>query len=275
MGTTPAGRCRPAPRATAASAALLLEESRIEAAHLTRRSGDRHWISAAVRTLILADFADAAMTKWNAAQAAGLLLARVDSGVIDDDEVTTVTAVVEKVLGRTRLAKLRRIWRRAHTTRDDDAAGMLELGSRWCRALGVAPDRATPGRGKPSSTSGKPSPLAEAVTTALDVVATADRPRTARQGHGAGGRAGESSRVHEDRSHGVRPTDLSGNRRPIVCESFRRQAGLWRSARPSTPSTERWICRDRVPRGCWPSCRTGSSTVTRPPSSGFGGGAIG
>ena len=99
MGTTPAGRCRPAPRTTAASAALLLEESRIEAAHLTRRSGDRHWIRAAVRTLILADFADAAMTKWNAAQAAGLLLARVDGGVIDDDEVSTVTAVVEKVLG--------------------------------------------------------------------------------------------------------------------------------------------------------------------------------
>ncbi len=94
----------------AASAAVLLEESRIEARHLRRRPGDRHWVRAAIRTLVLADFADAAMTKWDAAHAAGLLLARVDSGVLDADETTEVATLVEKVLGRTRLTKLRRIW---------------------------------------------------------------------------------------------------------------------------------------------------------------------
>jgi hypothetical protein len=37
----------------AASAAVLLEESRIEARHLRRRPGNRHWVRAAIRTLVL------------------------------------------------------------------------------------------------------------------------------------------------------------------------------------------------------------------------------
>ena len=156
------------------SAAVLLEESRIEAAHLARRSGDRHWIRAAIRTLVLADFDDAAMTKRDAAQAAGLLLARVDNGVLDEGEVSALTAVVTKVLGRTRLAKLRRIWRKAHTIADDDANGMLELGRRWCKAIGTNADRVR--GGKPGL--GRPSPLIEAVRDVLDAVVAASRPST-------------------------------------------------------------------------------------------------
>jgi hypothetical protein len=153
----------------AATAAVLLEESRIEAAHLGRRPGDRHWVRNAIRSLVLADFSDAAMTRWDAAQAAGLLLARVDTGVLDADETSAVATVVEKVLGRTRLAKLRRIWRRAHKIADDDATRMLDLGRRWCKALGVAPDRSKPERG--ARATGQSSPLAEAITAVLDAVA--------------------------------------------------------------------------------------------------------
>jgi hypothetical protein len=81
---------------------------------------------------------------------------------------------VEKVLGRTRLTKLRRIWRRAHKTADDDATRMLELGRRWCKALGIAPDGSEPERGPRAS--GPPSPLAEAIRAAVDAVGAADGP---------------------------------------------------------------------------------------------------
>jgi hypothetical protein len=176
----------------AASAALLLEESRIEAKHLGRRPGDRHWLRAAIRTLVLPDFADAGLTRWDAAQAAGLLLARVDAGVLDADETSAVATVVEKVLGRTRLTKLRRIWRRAHKTADENATQMMDLGRRWCRALGVAPDQGASGRR--SRAPGRPSPLAAAITAALDAVAaTGSGPSTRAQPDRAAARAAEQA----------------------------------------------------------------------------------
>ena len=154
------------------SAALVLEESRIEAAHLTRRPGDRHWLRAATRTLILADAADPAMTAWDAAHVAGLVLARVDAGVLDDGEATAVGAVVNKVLGD-RLGKLRDIWRAAHATADDDGARMVELGRRWCEVLGLDPKQPAPGR---DPQPGRHSPLAGAVRAVLDAVAAATPP---------------------------------------------------------------------------------------------------
>ena len=173
--------------AAAVSAARDLEESRIEAAHLSRRHGDRHWIRTAIRTLVLPDFAAAAMTKSDAARAAALLLARVDGGTLDEHEVSAVTAVATKVLGRTRLAKLRRIWRKAHTLADEDANGMLELGRRWCKAVGTAADRVRGGKTAP----GQPSPLTEAVKAVLDAVAVADRPSTGAPPVEAGARVAE------------------------------------------------------------------------------------
>ncbi|TMC11662.1 MAG: hypothetical protein E6J41_05380 [Chloroflexi bacterium] len=185
-----------------ASAALLLEESRAEGVHLGRRPGDRYWIRAAARALILADFADAAMTRWDAAQAAGLLLARVDSGVLDEDEIAAVAAVVQKVLGRTRLTRLRRIWRRGQRTADDDGARMLELGRRWCKALGIAPDRSAPECS--SRRSGPPTPLAEAVEKVVGVVATGCRPVSASTPNKTAARAAE--REHRRRSATIAAT---------------------------------------------------------------------
>jgi hypothetical protein len=168
------------------SAALVLEESRIEAAHLTRRPGDRHWLRAATRTLILADAADSAMTAWDAAHVAGLVLARVDAGVLDDGEATAVAAEVEKVLGD-RLAKLRDIWLAAHAITDQDGARMLELGRRWCEVLGLDPKQHAPGRDPQPGR----SPLAEAVRAVLDAVATAGQPGAAIDPNRARERAAE------------------------------------------------------------------------------------
>lgn len=158
----------------AVTAAILLEESRIEAAHLARRPGDRHWLRACIHTLILSDFRDGAMTPWDTAQAAGLLLARVDTGILDEDEVTAVASTVVDILGAERIGRLRAVWRAAHGTGDHDEAGMLQLGRRWCEILGVEPEQRAPARG--AGEAGKPSPLAEAVTAAVEAVASAEEP---------------------------------------------------------------------------------------------------
>lgn len=217
----------------AASAALLLEESRVEAAHLRRRAGDRRWLRAATRALILDDIADAAMTKWDAAQAAGLLLARAEGGTLDEEETAAVAGVVEKVLGRRRLARLRRIWRRAQATGDRDAARMLELGRRWCKALGLPPDLRAPERS--AAAPGQPSPLAEAIATSLDVIAARDRAAARAAGQAARDRIGAVARtVFASREVEVPSTSspLRGSRPPTPAEqaAARRLARALRAA---------------------------------------------
>ncbi|GAB3971349.1 hypothetical protein GCM10029978_046370 [Actinoallomurus acanthiterrae] len=209
-----------------AEAATILEESRIEAAHVRRRPADRRWLRASARQLVLADFTtppptappsapgmattptsaipgmpgtpgtgttglaahgsgtagipQVAMTPWQAGRAAALLLARADAEVLDTDEVTALRATITDVIGASRLAALAALWHIAHTTADDDASAMLELGRRWCTILDTDPDAPPPspedeteeGEGPESS---RPSPLAAAITAALVVIA-ADAP---------------------------------------------------------------------------------------------------
>ena len=229
--------------ALAARASMMLEESRIEVAHLARRPGDRRWLRAAVTDLILPDMltlqaADQAQlgdqpsetpetaspgtdatcetalattsttpgphasaskatapvpvaptSALTAAHAAGLLLARVDAGVLDEDEVTAVTDTVTAILGTDVLATLRGIWRAAHQTGDDDAETMLRLGREWCRALDLDPDGSDPTDGITPTDSqahadadahgdarGLPSPLTAAIITTLGAVRTNDAP---------------------------------------------------------------------------------------------------
>jgi hypothetical protein len=159
----------------AVSAALMLDESRIEAAQLARRPGDRRWLRAATRTLILADVKEAGMTMWDAGHAAALLLARVDAGVLDEDEPRALARTVEDVLGRDRLGELRRIWRAAQSTSDDAGQAMLALGRDWCRVLGIEPEQDAPGPGgEGCASSESSSPLTEAINAALTAVAIAD-----------------------------------------------------------------------------------------------------
>ncbi len=163
-------------------AAMLLEEPRMEAAQVRRRPDDRHWLRASATNLILAD-TDATnparapqMTKTNAAHTAALLLARVDGGILTDTETAPVAAVVENILGADLLAELRGLWREALRTADDDTDTMIDLGRRWCQAIGTDPDNPNPdlsadpgesGDPDPSGGSGVPSPLTQAIGQAL------------------------------------------------------------------------------------------------------------
>lgn len=231
----------------AATAAELLEESRIEASQIARRPVDRHWLRAAATRLILADTtADLAagsgtkLSAWAAAHAAGLLLARVEAGILEDDEVAAVTTAVTAELGDTVLDTLRGIWRDAHSTADDNGPAMLDLGSRWCAALDIDPAAATPRLPSPDGESA-PSPLAAAITAALEAVSTADRSTPAVDPDRGAARAAETAARKRSRRSAERVFDpssgpgasrLSGTRTPERAEqaAARRLARALRAA---------------------------------------------
>ncbi|MEV7469672.1 hypothetical protein AB0O20_24670, partial [Streptomyces kronopolitis] len=124
-------------------AGQVLEESRAEHAHLRRRRSDRRYLRAAVRTLMLDDFTSTAPTdRWQAALAAGLILARRDAGILDPDETEPLENTLTGILGPDLLQTLADIWTAAHTTGDEDAPAMMEHARAWCQALGA--EAATP-----------------------------------------------------------------------------------------------------------------------------------
>jgi hypothetical protein len=147
------------------AAATALEESRIEARQVTRRPADRAWLRASTAQIVIGDFAAAAAPPASAAeagQAAALILAREDAGILETAEAEPVAQAVAAAIGGGTLGRLRQVWREAHRTRDDDARGMVRLGRRWCRILGIEPDQPAPKAG-PSQAGGPPSPVATAV----------------------------------------------------------------------------------------------------------------
>jgi hypothetical protein len=155
----------------AVAAAMLLEESRIEAAQVRRRPDDRHWLRASATHLILADTKSIepgcapAMIPADAAHTAALLLARVDAGILTSDEVEPVTRTVTTVLGQETLDELCAIWTAAHTVDDTDADAMIELGRRWCEVLGTDP--ADPPTDPADRCSTGPSAMTGAIADAL------------------------------------------------------------------------------------------------------------
>jgi hypothetical protein len=174
-----AAHTRWTPPATAqaawADAAMALEESRIEAAQLTRRPGDRRWLRACAQTLVVRDFAAAAAppaSPQEASSAAALILARSDAGVLEPAECTPVEQAVTATIGAAKLDALRAVWRTAQATADTDARTMLKLGRRWCRILGIAPDQPTPTAG-PGQGTPAPSPIASAVSAAAAAISAA------------------------------------------------------------------------------------------------------
>ena len=137
----------PAGKANWCEAAHLLEESRMEAAQVTRRPGDRRWLRATVSKLILDDFTAAGAapgTPREAASAAALVLARRDAGILEPAETADVAAQVEKAIGADALKRLEDTWKTAHQVADDDARTMVRLARRWCRILGIDPDAPPP-----------------------------------------------------------------------------------------------------------------------------------
>ncbi|MEV3898386.1 hypothetical protein [Streptomyces anulatus] len=120
-------------------AALLLEESRVEGAHLITRPTDRPYLRTSARTLVMPDIDHPTLQGIeHAAGVAALILGRRDAGILDANETRAVTDLCEKVLGAPLLATLTRIWTAAHQCADHDATTMLAHAQKWCDALDAA-----------------------------------------------------------------------------------------------------------------------------------------
>lgn len=94
-------------------AAMLLEEIRIEAAHLSRRPADRDWLRACVASIVAPNLTitdPKTLDAWDAGVPAALLLGRVDAGVLDPDETAVARRKLSRALTKPVLARLRRIW---------------------------------------------------------------------------------------------------------------------------------------------------------------------
>ncbi|MFE2109766.1 hypothetical protein ACFXAF_28420 [Kitasatospora sp. NPDC059463] len=117
-------------------AALLLEESRVEGAHLIRRPTDRTFLRTSARTLVMPDIANPSVQGIrHAASVAALILGRRDAGILDAGETRAVADLCEQVLGNELLATLTGIWTAAQRTADHNGATMLAHGKAWCDAL--------------------------------------------------------------------------------------------------------------------------------------------
>ncbi|MEY9848502.1 hypothetical protein ABH940_005605 [Streptacidiphilus sp. BW17] len=149
-------------------AALLLEESRAEGRHLTRRPTDRTYLRSSARTLVMPDIARPTIEGIDqAATVAALILGRRDVGILDPGETQAVADLCESVLGADLLATLTGIWTSAHQCADDDTSTMLSHAEDWCDAL----DAAAPALTIPIDLTDL---LAAAVTIALDSMAAND-----------------------------------------------------------------------------------------------------
>jgi len=149
-------------------AALLLEESRAEGAHLIRRPTDRTYLRTSARTLVMPSIARPTFQGIDqAATAAALILGRRDAGILDPGETKAVNDLCERVLGTDLLATLTGIWTAAHRCADHDATTMLTHAKDWCDALAAA----APARPIPVDLTDL---LTAAVTIVLDNMAAND-----------------------------------------------------------------------------------------------------
>ncbi|MCX4393314.1 hypothetical protein [Streptomyces sp. NBC_01767] len=175
-------------------AALLLEESRVEGAHLIGRPTDRTYLRTSARTLVMPDIARPTLQGIeHAAGVAALILGRRDVGILDAGETRAVADLCEKVLGADLLATLTRIWTAAHQRADHDATAMLAHGQAWCDAL----DAAAPARPVPENLADL---LSGAVGAVMDRTAATDAADLAAQAAATNAMAAKSKAQAQDRA---------------------------------------------------------------------------
>ncbi|GGS80252.1 hypothetical protein GCM10010286_00920 [Streptomyces toxytricini] len=175
-------------------AALLLEESRVEGAHLVTRPTDRTSLRTSARTLVVPDLAHPTLQGIErAAAVAALVLGRRDVGILDAGETRAVAGLCEKVLGAGLLATLTRIWTAAHQRADHDATTMLAHAHKWCDAL----DTAAPALPVPENLTDL---LSGAVGVVMDTTAATDAADLAAQAAATNAKAVPSKAQARDRT---------------------------------------------------------------------------
>lgn len=196
-------------------AAELLEESRIEHRHTTRRPADRTFLRACAIDLVLDEVtATPPDGPYAAATAAALILGRETAGILSPAETAPVRAAAETILGAETLADLEKIWSAAHQLDDEDTDGLLELAATWSTTVHEAAgeqqepaNEANPAPDPGGAEAPMPGVLAAAIAATAHAVARAvadehpapadDPAETAKQAaedvfggrHGRGGRS--------------------------------------------------------------------------------------
>jgi hypothetical protein len=116
-----------------------LEEPRIEAQALRFHMDSRPYLRGCAMEIVGRDF-KISDTKYGAATAAGLLLARVDAKVLTRAEARGFRTQIRKVLGTDVLLALEPLWQRFLRLHDKDYAGMVEIAAAWLEALDEDPE---------------------------------------------------------------------------------------------------------------------------------------
>lgn len=135
-------------------AIMLLEESRIEAAGVQLEYRNAAFLRACALEIVLGDVTDSIATLTStraAARLAGLTLARIDAGVLEDSDVAPVKEVLDTLLGEELLGKLRSIWNRFQMHDDHyNSAPLYDLAKEWDALVEEAAkdDEPEPGEGE-------------------------------------------------------------------------------------------------------------------------------
>lgn len=156
----------------------LLEETRIESLGVKTFPANRSFLRACAMEIVLGDIENGALEKLSttrqAAHLLGLTSARVDAGVLDDEDVEPMTAVVATILPPKTFNALSDIWNEFQNLRPErgDFARMCELAHEWDRVVTEQAEE----NGDNESESGEggmpvPSEFMDAIREALEEVA--------------------------------------------------------------------------------------------------------
>ena len=129
-------------------AAVALEEPRIEHRQLQRRPQDRPYLRAQSMLLDLAPFQPGSMSdRKRGANAALMIMARADAGVLEPEDAMPVVSTVRNLLGTADLRALRSLWREAIGLPDGDVDSLLDVARRWVDVVGEPPAEDEPAYG--------------------------------------------------------------------------------------------------------------------------------
>lgn len=162
------------------NALLQLEEGRIERHGIQKLPSNAGFLRAASMDIMLNDSVSALTDSdtVTAANIAALVLARVDAGSLEHEDVVEIEELIAEKLGVERLEKLRGLWRRmqAHSTHFD-ISEMHEVAREWVSTVDEAAEENgepgmseadTPGEGELSEFA---ATMAEALSDAADMSA--------------------------------------------------------------------------------------------------------
>lgn len=137
-------------------ALIYLEEGRIEYNGVTIMPENRAFLRASALEIVVADIKEESIKESDtrvAAAIAALTMARVDAGVLQDEDIEAITPLIESKLGIATLAKLREIWIAVQEHKNHlDATAMYPLARRWVEIVNEQAEEngePDPGEGTP------------------------------------------------------------------------------------------------------------------------------